>query len=555
MALAKGWSAWEEKHAAAVRRRQLLSHSAARLSKPKLTACFKAWQHSWDDEQKEQQAIGYKQLVKEQAAQRRAAEAALAQAQADLKESKDFAERAANTPNPAAEQARMLAEELERERDKRVQHLQSVALRRIGQMELAKGWQAWFDQYMSALRCKQLIASSAARMSKPKMVAAYKVWHSDWDEAQRAEKEKSFGQMLKEQSRLRRQVENELREAQQSIRELRTELVSAKEKIPDGNPEAERARLLAEQLETEREKRVAHLQQVAARRIGQMELSKGWQAWFEQYLAALRCKQLIKSSAARMAKPKLTAAFKVWEHDWDMAMKESTEKSYGLLLKEQADARRKAEDDLSKIKTELAQVPLRPAFRLICPKRAVSMRAAPLFHTAPIAKQLADDTTLSLNPALAEAKLLAEQLEAERERRVEQVGEQALRRIMLKDLAAGWQSWHDQYLKKVRCRQLIAGSAARLSKPKLVASYKVWHEEWDEAQKAKSQKGFAVLLKEQTDLRRQVEEQLKQLQAVHAELENRLAFGESMVPGNDKSAEAERTKLLQEQLEREREAR
>ena len=50
--------------------------------------------------------------------------------------------------------------------------------------------------------------------------------------------------------------------------------------IPDGeNPELQRARLLAEQLEMEREKRVIHLQQVAARRFGLLALAKGWNTW------------------------------------------------------------------------------------------------------------------------------------------------------------------------------------------------------------------------------------------------------------------------------------
>ena len=46
-----------------------------------------------------------------------------------------------------------------------------------------------------------------------------------------------------------------------------------------GATEAERQRRLEAQLEAEREKRVQHLMEVAARRIGQQGLGRGWSAW------------------------------------------------------------------------------------------------------------------------------------------------------------------------------------------------------------------------------------------------------------------------------------
>eukprot|EP00966_Prymnesium_polylepis_P098736 2286294-Prymnesium_polylepis.1 len=116
-------------------------------------------------------------------------------------------------------------------------------------MELSKGWQAWMDVYLAELRCKQLIAGSAARMTQPKMVAAFKLWQHDWDDAMKAASQKGFAELLQEQTDLRRQVEGQLKQVQK-------DLASALAKIPDGNnPEAERARVLADQLEKEREKR------------------------------------------------------------------------------------------------------------------------------------------------------------------------------------------------------------------------------------------------------------------------------------------------------------
>eukprot|EP00966_Prymnesium_polylepis_P234663 5428017-Prymnesium_polylepis.1 len=73
---------------------------------------------------------------------------------------------------------------------------------------------------------------------------------------------------------------------------------------------------------------------------------------------------------------------------------------------------------------------------------------------------------------------MARMLEAERERRIEQVGAQGMRRMLQKDLALGWTSWHDHWLFGRRQRQLLAQAGARLVKPRLVAAFKFWCADW-----------------------------------------------------------------------------
>ena len=46
---------------------------------------------------------------------------------------------------------------LEAEREKRVQHLQQIGVRRIAQMGLAKGWTAWHDNYEEYQYKKRLL--------------------------------------------------------------------------------------------------------------------------------------------------------------------------------------------------------------------------------------------------------------------------------------------------------------------------------------------------------------------------------------------------------------
>ena len=80
--------------------------------------------------------------------------------------------------------------------------------------------------------------------------------------------------------------------------------------------EEQKQRQLALQLEAEREKRVEHLQQVAARRIGQMGLARGWRGWPAEWEAAAWRQRMLKQAAARLARPALAASLGHWRHDW-----------------------------------------------------------------------------------------------------------------------------------------------------------------------------------------------------------------------------------------------
>ena len=74
---------------------------------------------------------------------------------------------------------------------------------------------------------------------------------------------------------------------------------------------------MALQLEAERERRVAHLQEVAARRIGQMGLARGWSSWYGQWAERVRQLLLVRAAGARLTRPKLAASFGGWRRDWE----------------------------------------------------------------------------------------------------------------------------------------------------------------------------------------------------------------------------------------------
>ena len=79
------------------------------------------------------------------------------------------------------------------------------------------------------------------------------------------------------------------------------------------------AKQMEEQLEAEKEKRVAHLQQQAARRIANAGIASGFSRWQEQWEEAARKKRLVLAAGARLARPALAAALTGWVADWRAA--------------------------------------------------------------------------------------------------------------------------------------------------------------------------------------------------------------------------------------------
>ena len=76
------------------------------------------------------------------------------------------------------------------------------------------------------------------------------------------------------------------------------------------------AKQMEEQLEAEKEKRVAHLQQQAMRRIANAGIASGFSAWQEQWAEAARQKRMLAAAAARLTRPALAAAVAHWRQDW-----------------------------------------------------------------------------------------------------------------------------------------------------------------------------------------------------------------------------------------------
>ena len=80
--------------------------------------------------------------------------------------------------------------------------------------------------------------------------------------------------------------------------------------------EAEMQRQMDEKLAAEKEKRIAHTQEMAIKRIGKRDLVLGWQTWSDTYWEETRVRNMLKAAGSRLSRPKLVASVTLWRRDW-----------------------------------------------------------------------------------------------------------------------------------------------------------------------------------------------------------------------------------------------
>ena len=111
---------------------------------------------------------------------------------------------------------------------------------------------------------------------------------------------------------------------------------------------------MARQMEADREARVAHLQQLAARRLGQQGLLRGWGMWLAQHEERKAQRQALKQAGARLLRPKLTASFGAWRADWDEGVKAAVASAHSEELSSEARRSQALEEELRVSRRELA---------------------------------------------------------------------------------------------------------------------------------------------------------------------------------------------------------
>jgi len=107
--------------------------------------------------------------------------------------------------------------------------------------------------------------------------------------------------------------------------------------VPDLNDEMAKAK------EAERMERIAHLKQMAAKRLANQKILQAWGTWVEQSEIKRRQAALLANAAGRMRHPKLAASLEHWYESWVEARRAAEMRGYKQQVAEQVQQRQAAE--------------------------------------------------------------------------------------------------------------------------------------------------------------------------------------------------------------------
>ena len=79
-----------------------------------------------------------------------------------------------------------MEENMDREREQRIEHNCQMAVHRFGKRELTRGWLTWQHLHLEHERVHRMLRSAGARLLKPKVVHALQHWKENWNETQYA---------------------------------------------------------------------------------------------------------------------------------------------------------------------------------------------------------------------------------------------------------------------------------------------------------------------------------------------------------------------------------
>ena len=318
-----------------------------------------------------------------------------------------------------------MAKKLEEEREKRVEHLAKVGIRRMFQHGLAKGWTTWHDSYLEKARQKRLLKASAGRLMKPRLAAAVTHWLRDWA-AETAAAEAAEAAERANSAYAKQQA------AVLEVEALRAELAEARQAMASGNgKEVELQKQYEEQLEAEREKRVRHLQQAGLKTLCALALGRSFQTWLDQYLHRQHQLRLIGQVMARLGKPKLSMAVWHWKHDFEGVVRaKSTQKLKTKFNKERTE-KEQLEEELIRVKNELQEKLMLQSVALVEARSAAASHQEEMIQAvqaAAIQKEALAAAKEALEEREEDARRAKRQLKLEQEK--QSVGSEQLAKML-----------------------------------------------------------------------------------------------------------------------------
>ena len=212
--------------------------------------------------------------------------------QGRLDEAKKALEQARHAITERGRQAAALKEMediMVQEREKRIEHTSQMAARRIAKRGVTRGWLAWQGVFIVHARMLRMLKSAGGRLARPRLASAMQHWHKVWENTE---------------------LDAQMRKMDAQLRASQASDVAVKEEMQ---------RQLEERLAAERQSRIEHTTQMAVRRIGKRDLTRGWVAWHDGYVDETRVRRMLGRAAAKLLKPKLVSAVQHWKDDFTSA--------------------------------------------------------------------------------------------------------------------------------------------------------------------------------------------------------------------------------------------
>ena len=194
--LTRGWQTWVEKWEHRVHVRRLLALAVGRLAQPKLVFSLVHWKQDWEVEERE--AILRNATTVEGKMQAR-----IAQLEQALRQSREISSSMQNAVDAEKAEAsqrriedmakksvrRMLSQRLARGFEAWVEQWEETLqkkrvlqgfIKRLMNAELSRGWGAWLEQWEDMVVTKRMLAAAVSRLQAPAKSAMFRHWYDDW---------------------------------------------------------------------------------------------------------------------------------------------------------------------------------------------------------------------------------------------------------------------------------------------------------------------------------------------------------------------------------------
>ena len=489
--LASGFSAWFEMWDAKRMRKRQLAHAASRLKNPELAEAFHMFVAEWQEakQAKAERAQRMKEaqlsggVVAAQAEMNRISQEYERKLQAAEEKQRELLERLSKVDGGAAAAEMRLQKtqaDLEKENEKRIEHLSQMIASRMLKKELTRGWVGWFSQWEDERRRKRQLAFAASKLKNPELSEAFHIW-SDLASAGREAKEKKMRQArAREKERqllggtadVQQQLEAVQKECEMKLKlaAVDYERLMARLAAVDGK-EAAAERALQEQLAQEakdKEKRVEHLSLMMAKRMINKDIVRGWTAWQSMWEEEARQKRLLKAAGQRLLKPAMSAAFGNWKLDWDEEERAKLQAAARQRELELGRSRDDLENELTRLKKEME----------------AKLKAAEVEKHRALEAQLAEIMGDKDHEKEAEDAAMKEQ-------RVEELFARMARRMINSDIIRGFTSWVDMWETQKHMMRCMNKAGSRLTKPKMAGGFQDWVWVWSEEKRAAQRKRAA----------------------------------------------------------------